>query len=79
MKQSNKIPLSLIRERLSKAIDYPLGNNHIAVLVHGWMRRHPEQAPDVSTLRKRKNKDGFTWLTHREAIDLAHYAGYKIF
>ena len=78
MKQERKIPFTVICQRLSKAIKAPVGMNHLAILMHGWHKRHPDEAPPFGTLRMRKKKDGYPWLTTQEAQLLGVYAGYKI-
>ena len=78
MKVENKIPQILLIERLSKRLNYPITNAHFAVLMHGWTKKRPDQAPPFSTLAMRKKKDGFTWLTTREVEDLSRYAGYDL-
>ena len=78
MKEEKKIPLTSIAEALGKAMDYPIGMNHLAVLMHVWMKRHPDEAPTFSTLRMRKKKDGYPWLRSEELALLERYAGYPI-
>ena len=78
MRQTNKIPLTTLLERLSTAMNYPLGMNHLAVLIHGWMKKHPEQAPLFSTLSMRKRKDGYPWLNEQETRFFSEYAGYDL-
>ena len=78
MKTEKKLALSVLLERLSKAMVYPLGMNHLAVLLHGWMKRRPDEAPTVATMRVRKQRDGFAWLTPKETADFSRYAGYDL-
>ena len=78
MKQSKKIPLDILIERLGKRLDYPVTNAHLAVLIHGWHKKHPDQAPCFETLRIRKKRDGVTWFTQQEVRDLSDYAGYDL-
>ena len=78
MKQEKKIPLTDIVERFRKATKYDFQMNHLAVLVHGWRKKHPDQAPSVSALFERKKTDGFAWLSSSEAAFLGAYAGYPI-
>ena len=78
MKETNKIPFTVICERLSKALGYDFRLSHLAVLMHGWRKKHPDEATEFSTLRMRKKKDGEPWLTTQEAQLLSLYAGYKI-
>lgn len=73
-----KIPLTTVAERLGRAMDYTIGMNHLAVLIHGWGKRHPDEAPTFSTLSMRKKKDGEAWLSRRELSDLSRYAGYDL-
>ena len=73
-----KIPLSTVGERLSRRLNYPVGMNHLAVLIHGWRKKHPDQAPNFSTLYERKKNDGYAWLTPLETAFLGHYAGYDL-
>ena len=78
MKSDKKIPLTTLVLRLGTAMNYPIGMNHLAVLIHGWMKRHPDQAPLFSTLSMRKRKDGYPWLTEKETAFLSRYAGYDL-
>ena len=78
MKTSNKIPLTELAMRLGKRMNYPIGMNHLAVLIHGWRKKRPKEAPAHGTLRERKRKDGYPWLTPREVEDLSAYAGYDL-
>ena len=78
MKADKKIPFTTLIERLEKALNYPVGMNHLAILIHGWSKRHPEQAPLFSTLSMRKRKDGYPWLTETETHFLSRYAGYDL-
>ena len=78
MKSSNKIPLSEVTARLAKATGFDFRTNHLAVLIHCWTKKHPDQAPGVSTLAMRKRKDGYAWLRQSEIVDLGRYAGYDI-
>ena len=78
MSKEKKISQAVLIERLSKKLRYPIGVNHFAVLMSGWMKKRPEQAPDVATLRVRKNRDGHVWLKPTEVADLSTYAGYDL-
>ena len=78
MKKEKKIPMTSLVERLGVALEYPIGMNHLAVLIHGWTKNHPEQAPTYATLRIRKHRDGFAWLKADEVQNLSKYAGYKL-
>ena len=78
MKKENKIPLTSIAEALGKAMDYPFGMNHLAVLMHVWMKRRPDEAPSFETLRVRKQRDGYSWLKSDELALFERYAGYPI-
>jgi len=78
MHKTRKIPFSVLVERLSAQVGAPLGMNHLAVLMHGWRKKYPGQAPEFHTLRMRKVKDGFPWLSYSEALLLEQYAGYKL-
>lgn len=78
MKAEKKIPQAVLIERLSKKMNYPIGVNHFAVLLHGWMKRRPMEAPDVTTLRVRKNREHYLWFNPREVADLSKYAGYDL-
>ena len=78
MRENKKISQAVLIERLSKKLHYPIGVNHFAVLMSGWMKKRPEQAPDVSTLRVRKNREGYVWLKPSEVADLSTYAGYDL-
>ena len=78
MTQTNKIPLTTVMERLSEAVGWEVRPKHIAVLIHGWRKKKPHEAPSVATLYERKKKDGFAWLTRQETADLSRYAGYEI-
>lgn len=77
-KKTLKIPLTTVAERLGRAMNYTIGMNHLAVLIHGWAKRHPDEAPTFSTLSMRKKKDGEAWLSRRELSDLSRYAGYDL-
>ena len=78
MKEEKKIPLTSIAEALGKAMNYPIGMNHLAVLMHVWMKRRPDEAPCFGTLRIRKQRDGYAWLKSEELALLERYAGYPI-
>ena len=78
MKNDKKIFQAVLIKRLSKRLNYPLGVNHFAVLMSGWMKKKPDQAPSVATLRVRKNRDGHVWLKPSEVADLSVYAGYDL-
>ena len=78
MKPESKIPLSEVLERLSVAAKYPFGMNHLAVLIHCWAKKFPEQAPGYNALFQRKKADGYGWLTPRELSDFGSYAGYDL-
>ena len=78
MKNSNKIPQTLLIARLAQRLNYPVTAAHFAVLVHGWMKRQPGQAPLVATLRSRKKREGFLWFNPQEVRDLSVYAGYDL-
>ena len=78
MKQQNKIFFSTIMQRLSQQVGFEVRPNRLAVLIHGWMKKHPEQAPSYNTLFARKKKDGQPWLSRQETDNLARYAGYQI-
>ena len=78
MRAENKISQAVLIERLGKRLNYPIGVNHFAVLMSGWMKKRPEQAPDVATLRVRKNREGYVWLKPSEVADLSVYAGYDL-
>ncbi len=73
-----KIPLSVVCKRLAKATEYDFRMNHLAVLIHCWRKRHPDEAPDVHTLCQRKKKSSEAWLTRDEIVHLGEYAGYDI-
>lgn len=75
---SDKVPLDEVVARFGRVLQYPFGRNHLAVLMHGWAKKHPEQAPSFAALSMRKRKDGFPWLNKRELTDLGRYAGYDI-
>ena len=78
MRKSLKIPLSEVCKRLGKAMNYTVGMNHIAILMHGWQKRRPDEAPTFSTLSMRKKNDGEAWLSQRELTALSSYAGYDL-
>ena len=78
MKKENKISQAVLIERLGNKMRYPIRENHFAVLMSGWMKKKPDQAPDVATLRVRKNRDGYVWLKPSEVADLSTYAGYDL-
>ena len=78
MEKTLKIPLTTITERLGRALNHSIGMNHMAVLMHGWRKHRPHEAPSFSTLAMRKKNDGFPWLTSYEAEDLSRYAGYDL-
>ena len=78
MRSENKISQDQLIRRLSKRMKYPIGVNHFAVLIHGWLKKKPDQAPDVSTMRVRKSRDGYLWFNPREVEDLSRYAGYDL-
>lgn len=78
MNENKKISQAVLIERLGKKIHYPIGVNHFAVLMHGWIKKRPEQAPDITTLRVRKNREGYVWLKPSEVADLSVYAGYDL-
>ena len=78
MRENKKISQAVLIERLGKKMHYPIGVNHFAVLMSGWMKKRPDQAPDVATLRVRKNRDGYVWLKLSEVADLSVYAGYDL-
>ena len=78
MKQDKKIYQSELISRLRRALKYPIGVNHFAVLMHGWMKKHPDTAPNVHTLFVRKRTDGELWLRAEEVDDLSSYAGYDL-
>ena len=78
MTQDNKTPLTTLCERLTRHVGVPIGRNHLAVLMHGWTKKHPEQAPDFHRLSMRKKNDGFAWLNPRELRFLSNYAGYDL-
>ena len=78
MKAENKISQAVLIERLGNKMHYPIRVNHFAVLMSGWMKKRPDQAPDVATLRVRKNRDGYVWLKPSEVADLSTYAGYDL-
>ena len=78
MIQDQKIPQSVLIQRLAKRLNYPVTIAHFAVLMHGWAKQHPEQAPLVGTLRMRKHNDGFLWFKPPEVADLSLYAGYDL-
>ena len=73
-----KIPLTEVTERLGRRLNYHVGMNHLAVLIHGWRKKHPDQAPSFEALRQRKIKDGWPWLTPAETAFLSAYAGYDL-
>ena len=78
MSTDKKISQSVLIERLGKKMQYPIGVNHFAVLMSGWIKKRPDQAPDISTLRVRKTRDGYVWLKPSEVADLSKYAGYDL-
>ena len=78
MRTEKKTTQAVLMERLTGKLDYPIGVNHFAVLLHGWMRKHPKDAPTIQTLSARKRKDGFVWLSPREVTSLSAYAGYDL-
>ena len=78
MKKILKIPLTEIAERLGKAMNYTIGMNHMAVLIHGWQKHRPDEATTFEVLRSRKQRDGFAWLDTDEVQKLSHYAGYDL-
>ena len=78
MKDEKKIPASTLIKRLSQRLHYPVTNAHLAVLVHGWSKKHPTQAPLFSTLRVRKKREGYLWFNPQEVRDLSVYAGYDL-
>ena len=78
MKENNKITQDVLIERLGKRLDYPVTNAHFAVLVHGWAKKHPEQAPSIHTRIARKRVSGELWFTLGEVIRLSAYAGYDL-
>lgn len=78
MRADNKISQAELIRRLSRQMNYPIEVKHFAVLMHGWMRRRPELAPDVHTLFMRKKNNGYVWLTAEETASLSAYAGYDL-
>ena len=78
MKQEKKIPMTVLIERLGKRLHYPVTYAHFGVLMHGWGKHRPDEAPEFSTLRYRKRRDGFLWFTAQEVVNLSRYAGYDL-
>jgi hypothetical protein len=78
MKADKRIPFAEVVHRLAVATGYDFRLSHLAVLISCWRRRHPEQAPGFATLRARKRRYGYPWLSRRELIDFGRYAGYDI-
>ena len=78
MNPEKKIAQAVLIERLGKRLNYPITNAHFAVLVHGWSRKHPEQAPLFATLRNRKKREGYLWFSPNEVRNLSAYAGYDL-
>ena len=78
MKTENKIPLNTICERFAKRLNYNFITAHLAVLMHCWRNKHPDEAPSFDRLKHRKFNDGYAWLNPRELTDLSRYAGYDV-
>ena len=78
MKAENKIPLTDLALRLGQRLNYPIGMNHLAVLIHCWRKRHPDEAPSHSVLHERKKADGFAWFTPYELQAFSRYEGYDL-
>ena len=78
MNNEKKIAQAVLIERLGKRLNYPITRAHFAVLVHGWSRKHPEQAPLFATLRIRKKREGYLWFSPSEVQNLSAYAGYDL-
>ena len=78
MNNDKKIAQDVLIERLGKRLNYPVTRAHFAVLVHGWSRKHPDQAPLFATLRYRKKREGYLWFNPTEVQDLSAYAGYDL-
>ena len=78
MREEKKISLEVVLERLQVAGNYPFGMNHLAVLIHCWRKRHPDEAPSHSVLYERKKADGFAWFTPYELQAFSRYEGYDL-
>ena len=78
MKQNKKISFKEIVRRLGDAADYTYTIGDIAVLMHGWTKKHPEQAPGVAKLRVRRMRDGYGWLSPSELAHFSVYVGYDL-
>ena len=78
MREEKKISFWEITRRLSEVTGYTYTIGNIAVLMHGWTKKHPEQAPGVARLRVRKLRDGYGWLNPSELAHFSAYVGYDL-
>ena len=76
--EEEKIAFETLVKRLGKALNYPIGMNHLAVMMHGWRKKCPKEVPNYSTLYMRKKDDGFPWLNEIETLDFSAYVGYDL-
>lgn len=67
-----KIYLSTLAERLSKAIGAPVGERGLNILLYGW-KKHRKFSPRYCDALKHRD-----WLYITEVQDFSRYAGYDL-
>ena len=78
MKQNKKISFREIAVRLGEAADYTYTLDDVAILMYGWTKKHPDQAPGVQKLNVRRHRNGFRWLNPSELAHFSAYVGYDL-
>lgn len=78
MVDNKKTPFSAICRRLSKAIDWPVDNYGLGILLYGWRCHEPAVAPAPNVLSARASADGERWLDPIELGFFSLYCGYDL-
>ena len=72
MKETNKIPLTTLRDRLQARMHYANPKDAFNVLLYGWAKKNRHGIQWLSAVKKRN------WLSAYMVRDFENYCGYKI-
>ena len=75
MKEDNKIPLSVLKERFDEQIQPEDPEQSFDTALYGWIRHPRYFSPHHNLLRQRKYIAGEAWLTEQEILSLESYLG----
>jgi len=78
MKDKNKIPLDVLRNKLQTQKKYRKPNQAIHTLLLCWIQHPKYPSPCRETIRRRILRDGFGWLKEEELPSFEAYIGYPL-